>query len=371
MPYKTIDLCAGIGGIRKGFEMTGEFKNVLSAEIDKYACKTYLHLYGDNPENDLTSDDFKEKVSQTDYDVLLAGFPCQSFSRQGYELGFEDAKRGVIFSHIADIIKKTTPKAVFLENVDNLVRHDKGNTFHTIIDILECGLNYKVIGVHRGIDGILQYNGSDFVRNSRCFGIPQNRPRTYIMAFSRDCFGDAVEYLPNTLPVENQLVLYQDLRDLLEMGADPKYYLSSGYYDTLIRHRERNQRNGNGFGYKVVNAQSIKHPVANTIMATGGSGKERNLIYDPQKDIPRMEYHTKRTPLNDSCIRFMTPREWGKLQGFINYAFMENGVDTFSFPEEISEAQQYKQFGNSVTIPVIKTMADYMLKCFDIIEKYM
>ena len=90
MIYKTIDLCAGIGGIRRGFELTGKFENVLSAEIDPSAAKTYEHLYGENPLNDLTSDEFKDKVAQTDYDVLLAGFPCQTFSRVGKQLGFRD-----------------------------------------------------------------------------------------------------------------------------------------------------------------------------------------------------------------------------------------------------------------------------------------
>lgn len=371
MPLKTIDLCAGIGGIRKGFELTKKFSNVLSAEIDKYACQTYQHLYGEDPTNDLTSEDFKEKVAGVEYDVLLAGFPCQSFSRQGNELGFDDEKRGVIFSHIAKIIKQTSPKAIFLENVDNLVRHDKGNTFRTIIHILEIDLDYKVIGVYRGLDGTPIYNGKDFVRNSRYFGIPQNRPRTYIMAFSRKYFGEAVDILPYALPVENSLTIYRDLRELLEMGADPKYYLASGYYDTLIRHRERNHRNGNGFGYKVVNAPTIESPVANTILATGGSGKERNLVYDPQDIIPGMIYPTKATPLNDSCVRFMTPREWGKLQGFIGYAFMVDGEDHFSFPEGLSEAQQYKQFGNSVTIPVVETMAEFMFKCFSTMDRNM
>ena len=136
----------------------------------------------------------------------------------------------------------------------------------------------------------------------------------------------------------------------------------------MIRHRERNHRNGNGFGYKVVNAPTIPYPVANTILATGGSGKERNLVYDPQDYIPGMIYPTKTTPLNDSCIRVMTPREWGKLQGFIGYAFVNDGIDYFSFPEGMSEAQQYKQFGNSVTIPVIQTMAEFMLRCFHIIN---
>lgn len=367
MPYRTIDLCAGIGGMRKGFEMTGEFTNVLSAEIDTYACRTYMHLYGENPENDLTSEEFKSIAENTEYDVLLAGFPCQSFSKQGYERGFKDEKRGNIFLHIADIIRRTLPKAVFLENVDNLVRHDKGETFKVITNKLEKDLDYKIVGVHHDTDGTLIYDGRDFVRNSRDFGIPQNRPRTYIMAFSRKYFGNAVDYLPNCLPAKNGLVIYRDLHELLELGANPKYYLSSGYFNTLIRHRERNHNKGNGFGYKIVNAQTISRPVANTIMATGGSGKERNLVYDPQEGIPGMIYPTKKTPLNDSCVRFMTPGEWGKLQGFIGYAFVEDGKDRFSFPEGMSEAQQYKQFGNSVTIPVIQTMAEFMIKCLNII----
>ena len=128
MKYKTIDLCAGIGGIRRGFELTGCFENVLSAEIDEFAARTYEHLYGDNPLNDLTSEDFKNKVVNTEYDVLLAGFPCQSFSSVGKKLGFRDSTRGTIFFDIADIISRTNPKAIFLENVENLISHDKGKT---------------------------------------------------------------------------------------------------------------------------------------------------------------------------------------------------------------------------------------------------
>ena len=104
-------------------------------------------------------------------------------------------------------------------------------------------------------------------------------------------------------------------------------------------------------------------------MATGGSGKERNLVYDPQPELYGVEYPTKKSPINSKGIRVMTPREWGKLQGFINYAFMIDGEDTFSFPDNITDAQKYKQFGNSVTIPVIKTMADFMNECFDILEQ--
>lgn len=365
MPYKMIDLCAGIGGIRRGFEMTGQFQNVLSAEIDPHACKTYQHLYNNNPSNDVTDEAFKQLVERTEYDVLLAGFPCQSFSRQGNGLGFADERRGIIFDHIAEIIERTRPKAIFLENVDNLVRHDKGHTFEVIIDTLERQLNYKVIGVSR-TDDQLEYDGKNFIRNSKNFGVPQNRARTYIMAFNRRYFHEATCNLPNELPSANDLSLYTDLRDLLDMHAPARYYLATGYYETLLRHRARNHSKGNGFGCKVVNAPEIEHPIASTILATGGSGRERNLVLDPQDGIAGSIYPGKLTPINKDCIRFMTPTEWGKLQGFIGYGFKDpaTGVDKFSFPAGISVTQQYKQFGNSVTIPVIKTMADFMLECF-------
>ena len=318
MLYKTIDLCAGIGGLRKGFELTGSFQNVLSAEIDPFACMTYNYLYGENAHNDLTSEEFKTKLEKTSYDILLAGFPCQTFSKAGLEEGFNNAEKGIIFSHLADIIKRTRPRAIFLENVDNLVRHDKGNTFRVIMESLD-----KKYGT------------------------------------------EALQGIDNLLPEKNDKNIYEDLNELLEFNAEPKYYMASGYLNTLIRHKERERKKGNGFGYRVVNAPKIEHPVANTIMATGGSGKERNLVYDPQEGIAGMVIRGKKSPLNDKGIRVMTPREWGKLQGFINYAFLdENGVDHFSFPNKVSMVQQYKQFGNSVTIPVIETMADFMLDCF-------
>ena len=366
MPLRTIDLCAGIGGIRKGFEMTGHYNNVLSAEIDRYACLTYQHLYGENPNNDLTTDQFKDLVYRTEYDVLLAGFPCQTFSRAGNEEGFNDDTKGIIFNHIAEIIQRTRPMAIFLENVDNLVKHDNGNTFSTIINKLEIVLNYKVIGIDYGIDGspIITGNEKRFVRNSKNFGVPQNRPRTYIMGFDRERYDiNILNSLPD-LPQSNDLHIYEDLRDLLELQADARFYMSSGYFDTLVKHRKRQRENGNGFGYRIVNAHEIEHPVANTIMATGGSGKERNLIYDPQEGIAGQIIATKTTPLNSYGIRVMTPREWGKLQGFVNYAFInENGEDEFEFPAGTSDCQKYKQFGNSVTIPVIQTMAEFMTEC--------
>lgn len=368
--YKTIDLCAGIGGIRKGYELAGCFSNVLSAEIDKNACLTYQHLYGDDPTNDITTDEFKDKVAKTGYDVLLAGFPCQAFSRAGKKEGFLDKTRGTLFFDIADIIKRTEPKAFMLENVDNLITHDKGQTFHTILSVLVNELDYKVIGVTKQEDGELEYTAKNFVRNSRNFGVPQNRPRVYIMGFSRAYFGDKVDELPNELPTKREGDIYNDLNDLLEMNAPDKYFLSSGYVETLERHKARHEGKGNGFGYRIVNLPEIEHPVSNAILATGGSGKERNLVIDPKEGVSGKNIPSKQTPLNDRGIRAMTPREWGKLQGFVNYAFIDKktGEDKFSFPEKLADGSKYKQFGNAVTIPAVEVMAKFMKKCLKELE---
>ena len=365
MIYKTIDLCAGIGGIRRGFELTGKFENVLSAEIDPSAAKTYEHLYGENPLNDLTSDEFKDKVAQTDYDVLLAGFPCQTFSRVGKQLGFRDKTRGTIFFDIADIISRTNPRAILLENVENLVSHDKGQTIRTIIETLEDELEYRVIGVTLDDDGNYVYTPKSFIRNSRYFGVPQNRPRVFIMAFSKKRYGEAVKVLTEGLPTSGSKTIFEDVHQILEPDVDIHYYMASGYWETLKRHKERQSQKGYGFGYCVVNTKDEEHPVANTILATGGSGKERNLIYQPKEGVGGTMIPSKKTELNHEGIRVMTPTEWGRLQGFIGYAFMKDGVDTFSFPEGMTDGQKYKQLGNSVTIPVIEEMAHFMLACFD------
>ena len=178
MIYKTIDLCAGIGGIRRGFELTGSFQNVRSAEIDESAAKTYKHLFDDDALNDLTSEEFKTELDSTEYDVLLAGFPCLAFSRAGKQLGFRDTTRGTIFFDIADIISRTKPRAIFLENVDNLISHDHGNTINTIVKTLEDELDYRLsgflwmrmvttntIGLHSfGIRKILEFPKTEHVR---------------------------------------------------------------------------------------------------------------------------------------------------------------------------------------------------------------
>ncbi|WP_216830664.1 DNA cytosine methyltransferase [Alkalihalobacterium elongatum] len=370
--YRTVDLFAGIGGIRRGFELTNQFETVLAAEIDKYACETYKHLYGDDPFNDVTSEEFKEKVTRIDYDVLLGGFPCQAFSIAGKKEGFMDKTRGTLFFDIADILKRTRPKAFLLENVEGLLRHKKGDTFETILKVLVQELNYTVIGVRENslVPEELEYNSKDFLVNSKDFGLPQNRPRVYIIGFDKNRYGSlttdlAMKELPKKRPGEP---MYKDLNDLLEFNANQEYYLASGYLQTLKDHKNRHRGKGNGYGYIVVNEKGIKNPISNALLATGGSGKERNLVYDPQDGIGGTVVKGKQTPLNDEGIRMMTPREWGKLQGFINYGFVKDGVDQFSFPSKISKAQQYKQFGNSVTIPVIEVMAKEIGNTLDKLE---
>lgn len=344
-------------------------RTVLSAEIDDYACKTYEHLFGENPKNDLTTDEFKTLVEQTEYDILLAGFPCQTFSPVGKREGFMNEEKGQIFFHIADIIRRTRPSGFFLENVDHLVTRDKGQTFRSIIDTLEKGLQYKVIGTTLNKEGTPIYAPQNFVRNSKEFGVPQNRPRTYIIGFDRKRFSsDKLAHLPMELPTRGERQLYEDLNDLLEQNADPKYYMSSGYFETLIRHRERQEGRGYGFGYRIVNEPGTDHPLANTLLATGGSGRERNLVRDPREGIGGLMMKGRKTPLNAQGIRKMTPVEWGKLQGFINYGFLhEDGTERFSFPEGISDLQKFKQLGNSVTIPAVEEMARFMKRCFDIL----
>ena len=367
--YKTIDLCAGIGGIRRGFELTGFFSNVLSSEIDRHACKTYEHLFGENPNNDLTQEPFKKLVDITPYDILMAGFPCQPFSRAGLNEGFAHREEGNIFFHIAEIIKRSRPAAVFLENVDHLVYRESGLSFKKILVTLEESLDYKVIGTKKNSKNGIDYLPNDFIRNSRYFGVPQNRPRTYIIGFNKKMFGKKIKKIENVeLPKDSSEILYKNINFVLERKVDSHYYLGSGYLETLKRHRKREVKKGNNFGYKIINKSDDKNPIANTLLATGGSGRERNLIYDPQEGVAGVKLKNKKTPLNKEGIRIMTPTEWGKLQGFINYAFIKNGKDNFSFPEDTPEIHQYRQFGNSVTIPVIETMAMFIVQCFKLMD---
>ncbi|MDR3223375.1 MAG: DNA (cytosine-5-)-methyltransferase [Methanobrevibacter sp.] len=373
--YKTVDICAGIGGIRRGFELTGKTINVLSAENDKYACKTYQHLYDENPMNDITTNAFKKLIKNIDYDILLAGFPCQAFSAVGRKEGFEDKLKGTIFFHIAEIMKSTRPKSFLLENVEGLINHEKGETFKIILDTLINKLNYHLIGIEKQKDlygnentNSFIFNRKDIVLNAQNFGLPQNRPRVYIVGFDKERYNSKLNKIDfKKLPQKRKKPpIYNSLKEVLELKADLKYYLSEGYLETLKKHKASQMSKGNGFGYIIVNKPEIKEPISNTLLATGGSGKERNLIHDPQEDIAGTFVKSKKTPINSEGIRLMKPNEWGKLQGFVGYAFMNNDTDKFSFPKNISNTQKYKQFGNSVAIPVIEEIAN---KIIDTLEQ--
>ena len=369
MNLKTIDLCAGIGGIRRGFELAGGYRNIASAEIDEMACKTYEHLFHENPRNDVTIEEFKKYLQTLRYDVLMAGFPCQTFSSVGLQQGFEDKTKGTIFFDIAKIVKMTRPKVIFLENVQNLLSHDKQATFKTIVDTLDRQLDYHIVGVTHDKSGKPQYERSAFLRNSKDFGIPQNRPRVYIVAFSRAYFGRHISLLPKEAPTKRtRSAVFENLKDVLDKKVEPRFFLSSGYLQTLEKHIVAQHKKGYGFGYRIVNAPDIENPIANTLLATGGSGRERNLIYDPLNgaSCAGTNIKGKYSPINEKYIRTMTPNEWGRLQGFIGYAFVDqNGTDHFSFPKDIPNVQKFKQFGNSVTIPVVEEYAIFIQNCCD------
>lgn len=316
--YSSVDLFAGIGGIRMGFDLA--FKNniqtVFVSEWDEKAQETYQANFDDKIEihGDIT------KINEKDipeHDILLAGFPCQAFSLAGHKKGFEDA-RGTLFFDVARIAKYHKPKIIFIENVKNLVNHDRGRTFKVINNVL-YELGYTVFSE---------------ILNSKNFGVPQNRERVYIVAFRNDIApGDFV--FPEKTNDETEI------NDILEEnGVSPKYYLSNVYLNSLKRHKERHAKKGNGFGYEIRN----KNDIAAAIVC-GGMGRERNLIIDKRLTdfTPVTNIKGK---INKEFVRRMTPREWARLQGF---------PDSFKFV--VADTHLYKQFGNSVTVPVIEAIA--------------
>jgi len=326
--YRTIDLFAGLGGIRLGFEQTGRTENVWSNEIDKYACKAYAAYWGENPEGDITKVDPKDVP---DHDILLGGFPCQAFSLAGGKLGFNDT-RGTLFFYIANLLKEKQPKAFLLENVKNLFHHDKGRTFEVILNTLKDDLGYKTVKAE--------------VLNSSHFGVPQKRQRVYIVGFKDEVLFD----FPEGKRTE------KSIRDILEKGpVSEKYFISQGYYDSLKAHRKKHEEKGHGFGFEILSPDEI----ANTIVI-GGMGKERNLIIDKKKPLKNDGKNWKKSSVNKDCVRVMTPSEWGRLQGYPDkYITKLSEIG-------ISDAQQYKLFANSVSVPVIRAIAKQMISVLDL-----
>lgn len=324
--FTFIDLFAGIGGFRiAGNSLNG--KCVYSSEWDDKAKITYRSNHGEQPFGDITLDSNKELIPSS-FDILCAGFPCQAFSIAGKRGGFEDT-RGTLFFDVAQIIKTRRPKAILLENVKGLLNHDKGRTLKTIINVLRQDLGYFV--------------PDPKVINAKDHGVPQNRERIFIVAFKKQKASDKFMY-PN--PSNDSPAV----EDILEQGeVSVKYYLSTQYLKTLREHKARHSSKGNGFGYEIIENDSI----ANAIVC-GGMGRERNLIIDERltnfKPITNIKGE-----VNREGIRKMTPREWARLQGF---------PDSFNIP--VSDAAAYKQFGNSVAVPAVKAVFNQVLKVYDI-----
>ncbi|WP_338113890.1 DNA (cytosine-5-)-methyltransferase [Paenibacillus aquistagni] len=306
--FTMIDLFAGIGGIRLAFQKFGG-RTVFTSEWDKFAQKTYKANFGDEPEGDIT----KIKENEVpEHDILLAGFPCQPFSQAGLKKGFEDT-RGTLFYDIARIISEKRPKAFLLENVKQLKGHNKGRTFQTIKEVLES-LDYSVYSkVLRAAD----------------FGVPQNRERIYIVGFNnRICNTDIAFEFP--IPPKTKTRVGDILEDREEEYFNT-YTISDKLYQGHLRRKEMHQLKGNGFGFSVFTPDS---EYTNTISARYYKDGSEILIEQKSKN-PRK----------------LTPRECARLQGF---------PDEFIIP--VSNSQAYRQFGNSVAVPVVEAIAKKMLE---------
>jgi DNA-cytosine methyltransferase len=321
---KSIDLFAGIGGIRLGFEQAFEDKieTIFASEWDIYAQKTYAENFGVamRIDGDITKID--EKIIPK-FDICLAGFPCQAFSLAGQRKGFDDdykgMSRGTLFFDVVRICDYHKPKVIFAENVKGLTIHDKGKTFKIIIGALK-EIGYKV---------------HFKVLNSKNFGVPQNRERIYIVAFRADIDDSKFEFPEGNDPAKT-------IRDIMEESVvSTKYYLSNRYMETLVNHRARHEAKGNGFGYEIRDLDGISGA-----LVCGGMGRERNLIIDDRITDYTPVTHIK-GEVNRKGIRKLTPREWARLQGFPD-----------SYKLNLSDVHLYKQLGNSVSVPVIKAIAE-------------
>lgn len=307
MSFTFIDLFAGIGGMRIAFEKAGG-TCVFSSEWDKFAQITYEKNFGEKPHGDITQVELNEVPK---HDVLIGGFPCQPFSNAGLKRGFEDT-RGTLFFDVARIIDHRKPSLVLLENVKGFIGHDKGRTMMIVKETLED----------------LGYNVFYKVLNAKDFGVPQNRERVFIVAINRRKLGSIGFEFPKAPKKATRL------GNILEPNVDEKYTLSnklwSGHKRRLKEHREK----GNGFGYSMFNSESV---YTSTISARYYKDGSEILIEQKGKN-PRK----------------LTPREASRLQGF-----------PASFQIPVSDNQAYKQFGNSVAVPVVAAIARKMIELLE------
>ena len=330
--FKFIDLFAGIGGIRQGFEELGG-QCVFTSEWNKYAQKTYFENFPQTTDHlfvgDITLIDEKDIP---DFDILLAGFPCQPFSIAGVSKknslgrkhGFQDKTQGTLFFDVARIIAEKRPQAFLLENVKNLLSHDKGNTFKVIKDTLEKDLGYNI--QYKVIDG------QHFV--------PQHRERILIVGFrDHSRFDFNMLNLPEKgLKRIGDILHPQDGSEKTEVPytigkkgiVNEKYTLTPKLWDYLQAYAEKHKKAGNGFGFGMVDENSV----ARTLSARYYKDGSEILVSQGNNRRPRR----------------LTPRECARLMGF---------NDDFKIP--VSDTQAYKQFGNSVVVPVMREVARNMV----------
>jgi len=313
--FDFIDLFAGIGGTRIAFSNAGG-KCVFSSEWDEYCKKTYFENFREMPEGNIT--EIKESTIP-DHDVLVAGFPCQPFSIAGVSKkkslgrahGFLDKTQGTLFFEIARILKAKKPPVFLLENVKNLLRHDKGNTFKIICETLKS-LNYNI-----------QYE----IIDAACY-VPQHRERLFIVGLHKKHFGKDVYFKFPKHPTR-----HTKMKDILESKVDSKYTLSDKLWKYLQEYADKHKAKGNGFGYGMANPNGI----ARTLSAR--YFKDGSEILIPQKD---------KNP------RRLTPYECSRLMGF-DKSFKKGFKKSFKIP--VSDTQSYKQFGNTVVVPLVETIA--------------
>lgn len=297
--FSFIDLFAGIGGIRLGFESVGGHC-VFSSEFDESACKTYEANFGEHPSGDITKIAAKDIP---DFDVLLGGFPCQAFSIIGKKEGFENETCGTLFFEIERILKEKKPKAFMLENVRNLTAHDKGNTFKVIRTHLEA-LGYTVYAK---------------VLNALDYGVPQKRERIIIVGFK-----DNILF---SFPAPVPLSCRKTLKDILEVDVDEKYYVKDRIRESrLMRLKDPNYPKPY-ISHENMAGSITPHPYSSCLRA----GASANYIL-----------------INDE--RRPTEREMLRIQGF---------PDTFKIVVPYSQIKH--QTGNSVAVPVIKAVANQMI----------
>lgn len=370
--FKFIDLFAGIGGIRKGFEDIGG-QCVFTSEWNTQAVRTYKANWYCDPQYHIFNSDIREitqpdnhdresvyqhiKNSIPDHDVLLAGFPCQPFSLAGVSKknslgrahGFECEAQGTLFFDVARIIDAKRPAAFVLENVKNLKSHDKGNTFRVIKNAL-AELGYWVSDIDA--------NGSQDPKiiDGQLF-VPQHRERIVLVGFRKDLdiydgftLKDVYKFIPDCKP---------SFSDLLEPSneVDQKYVLTPKLWQYLYDYAKKHQAKGNGFGFGLVNPENIS-AVARTLSARyHKDGSE--ILVDRGWDLKlgEIDFHNEQNQAHRP--RRLTPRECARLMGF-----EKPGEYKFRIP--VSDTQAYRQFGNSVVVPVFaavaKLMEPYILK---------